>query len=321
MAKMTLAGVATAATNYVVANKISNTTYAETRNNVLGLLDKIGLMVHFDHDYTDKLAILDGDELEFGKDVEEWEFDLTLPVDHDPNGANTMAPHDPSAEAPSYSKSLGEKVIPTTVRYNNLQRAVNNAAQLGNMVANISKKQYDSLAVWKYQVKRQALADLVAKAEAATGLSIVTSIAKPVDTNTGEAFLKQVKGDVEIASDVSEGYSLNNNTLGATQGLVLVIKQGIMPSIEVDTLAGAFHEDRVLPKVEVVTIKDFGNNATGVYAMLIDRRILKYHNSSRYVLDNTNGEGGFINYFLHEEATIHTSRNCFVKVYKEPSGN
>ena len=65
-------------------------------------------------------------------------------------------------------------------------------------------------------------------------LDLVTAIAKPVDDTTGEAFIEQVLADVEVASDFSEGHSLNGNTLGGNPeaGLVLVIKQGVMPSLK-----------------------------------------------------------------------------------------
>lgn len=146
---------------------------------------------------------------------------------------------------------------------------------------------------------------------------LAQEIAKPVDTATGEAFIEQVKKDVEIAGDFSEGHSLNGNTLGVVDGgLVLVALQGIKPVLDVQVLAGAFHEGRVALPAELVTITDFGNDASGAYAILMDRRGMRSHNSYRAVRENINGEGDFLNLFFHTEWTIHISRNTFVKVYK-----
>ena len=145
---------------------------------------------------------------------------------------------------------------------------------------------------------------------------LVTSLAIPSDTQTSEAFIKQLKKDVEVASDVSEGHSLSGNTLGASGNLVLLVKQGVMPTLEVDAMSGAFHLDKIGIPAEVKVIKDFGSNATGVYAMLVDSRSVRLHNSYRAVRENMNGSGDFLNLFLHTENTAHYSRNTFLKVYK-----
>ena len=146
---------------------------------------------------------------------------------------------------------------------------------------------------------------------------LAEEIAKPVDTSTGEAFIEAVKKDVEIASDISEGHSFNGNTLGATQedGLVLFVKQGIMPSLETKTMAGAFHLDKVAIPTEVVTLPDLGSADSKIYAILMDRRGAKDFPTYRVTRENLNGDGDFMNYFRHLEDTCHFSRNCFVKVY------
>jgi len=148
-------------------------------------------------------------------------------------------------------------------------------------------------------------------------LDLVSTLAMPADTATGEAFIKQVKKDVEIANDLSEGHSLNGNALGVAEaGCVLFIKQGIMPSVDVDVLAGAFHQDNVALPAPIHIIKDFGTNANGVYAMLIDFRGARLHNGYRAVRTQENGDGDFLNYVLHTENTAFYSKNTFIKVYK-----
>lgn len=148
-------------------------------------------------------------------------------------------------------------------------------------------------------------------------LDLVTTIAKPTDTATGEAFVKQVKKDVEIAGDISEGHSLNGNTLGASQGLILAVKQGLMPSIEVDVEAGAFNGNKVAMPSEVIVLPDFGKDADEkVYAVLFDKRALRFYPTFEYSASAPNETKAYINYISHLDATAHISRNCFVKVYK-----
>lgn len=364
--KLSLAQLQTAVAQYVTENKISNATYQITRENVAALVDKIAKIFTIDTRFVDKLAIFDGEEFSYGKDIEEWQEDLILPVDYDASGSGNMAPNDPTYRPNFYSKSLGKKVFITTQRNNNLERAVHFQDQLVALVSMISKRLYDSEAAWRYEVKRELVgahcnlaeqvmttgtafatnqnygegsylkgtgtevgivvkqysngnasswADAVAKGYIIP-LDLVTGIAIPTDTATGEAFLKQVKADIEIASDISEGHSLNGNTLGVTDTLVLLVKQGVMPSLDVDTMAGAFHLDKVAIPVEIIVVKDFGSASDDVYAVLTDSRAFRLHNTYRAVREDYNGKGDFINYNLHTENTGFASRNTFFKVYK-----
>lgn len=377
----------------VTTAKLSISTFAETRDNTAGLLDKIGKIVTLDTNYEiDKLNMFDGEYLSFGKSIEEWSQDLIMIEDKDASGSGALAPHRPTYRPVFYSYTLGKKVIKTTIDYNDLERAVHFEAQFVELISMKYKRISDSMAQYRYAVKREMIAKLYAMAIAsdlgiggsasnegvlgdvadpwsavgvdafsgftlfevdntttgatpsqygkylfvknlastsaltfaqivaqgyAVKLDLVTEIAKPVDDTTGEAFIEQVKKDVEIASDSSEGHSLNGNTLGATEGLVLILKQGIMPNIEVNTWAGAFQENRVAFPTEVVVVKDFGSADDKVYGLLCDRRALRLHNTYNATRTNENGDGDFLNVFRHTEDTAYISRNAFIKFYKE----
>ena len=377
--KLSIAQLTSVISAYVTENKVSVDSFEVTRNNTVGLLDKIGKIFTIETSYVDKLARFDGEDLSFGKTVEEWASDLILPEDFDPTGATTLAPHVSTYRPVYYSYTLGRKAIPQTIRNNDIERAVHFEEQFVSIVADKTKKMYDSETMLKYGLKRQALGLLAEMcidaydsnewaasidigdsflaavavneiigveqtagqqdyepyvavkpiaisttlADALSGgylikYELISELAKPVDTSTGEAFVEQVKKDVEIASDFSEGHSLNGNTLGATpsEGLVLVLKQGIMPNVEVNVMAGAFHQDKVALPTEIITIPDFGDASAKVWGVLLDARGVKCHNSYRAVRENANAQGDFLNMFFHTENTCHVSRNTFVKVYK-----
>ena len=358
-------------------NKVSLATFNATRENTVGLLDTIGKIFTITTNFVDKLAMFDGEDLSNGKIVEEWASDLILPQDYDPSGADALAPHDSTYRPVYFSYTLGRKYIPQTIRNNDIERAVHNEEQFVSIVADKTKKMYDSEIMLKYGIKREVFGVLAAMCMSCMNSSdadatyatlsttinqnhavndhlyctgnttnygvvkaikssdnltvqaaidggyliaydLVSTLAKPVDTPTGEAFIKQLKSDVEIASDYSEGHSLNLNTLGATNqdGLVLVLKQGIMPSIEVDVQAGAFHGDKVAIPTKVVVVPNLGSADAKVWGVLIDARGLKLHNTYRAVRENINGKGDFLNMFFHTENTAFVSRNVFVKVYK-----
>ena len=356
---------------YVQEQKLSNPNFVPSFDNLVGLLDKIGKITMISQNYVDKLAILDREFLSYGKTVEEWANDLILPQDYDPEGADALAPYDPSYRPVFYSYTLGRKTFPITRRYNDVERAVHNEGEFVEIIASILKSLFDSERVWRYNVKRGILGKIAALAretsydntsaapfdeEAAysvgtyvkssttasndvfvvfnaipadsgkTSEDLVASgdlvkltsyqvISDITDTTSGEAFVEQLKKDVEIASDNSQGYSFNGNALGAAEGLVLFVKHGVMPTIDVKVLAGAFHEGRVAVPAEIIPIPDFGEGNDDVIAILMDRRGAGLHPTYRAVREQPNGKGDFLNYFLHTENTGYISRNTFVKVY------
>ena len=374
--KLSLVQFKSVLASYVDESKISVDSFSETRANTVGLLDKIGKIFTITTNFVDKLALFDGEDLSFGKTVEEWASDLILPQNYDSSGANALSPHDSTYRPVFYSYTLGRKMIPQTIRNNDIERAVHNEGQFISIIESKTKAMYDSETMLKYGIKREALGvlselclDAMDSSEAdytyattATTISaaasvcevlyctattktyvvvkpisanemtvaealadgfiipydLVSVLAKPVDTSTGEAFIEQVKKDVEIASDYSEGHSLNGNTLGATpeDGLVLVLLQGIMPSIEVQVQAGAFHNDKVALPTEIIVVPDLGQANAKVWGVLLDKRGVKCHSTYRAVRENANGDGDFLNMFFHTENTCHVSRNSFVKVYR-----
>lgn len=378
MAKLSLKQLQKVIELYVDENKIGTTdTFNATKNNIVGLIDKIGKIVTLDTTFYDKLPELDGDDLPYGKTIEEYFLDLILPVDYTLENVESQAlrfysiTHRPV----SYSYSLGRKKIPLSIPNDNIERAVNNEEQFNSITAQLVKRISDSRAVYKYGLKRELLgtfgkmcADLddilnvedtitdmttsdkfvegktyasgvegdtnvymcVKEKDFETGdtladlmnegvlitLQLVKRIAQPSTTETGENFIKQVKTDIEKASDVSEGHSLNGNTIGAEMGLKLYVKQGVLPELEVNTYAGAFNRSDLAVPAEMKVIKDFGAKApSGMYAMLVDYRGCRLHKDYEATRENFNGAGDFLNLFAHSEYTAFISRNVFVTIY------
>ena len=374
MSVTTLAQLRADLASYVNAAKINVKTWITTANNPAKVLDKIGLMRHLDQNLAkDKLRMFDGEYMDFGKTIEEWESDLTPATAYDASGSGALTPDVPGYRPTSWSYTLGRKKFKKSLYYNEYEKGVHNAAEFGVFMADFFKKLEDSFIQWRYTAKRELvgvaanrclsvqstsnpdydgvfavataqdkndvvsdsdgniylvfkdypsngatdLADAIAKGYLVK-YDLITTIAKPVDSSTGEAFIEQLKKDVEIAEDSSEGHSFNGNALGAIgEGLVLLVKHGIMPTLDVKTMAGAFHLDKVAIPTEVVPLKDFGAANAKVYAMLVDRRALRLHPTYNATRENLNGDGDFLNIFRHTENTAFISNNAFIKVYKE----
>lgn len=366
MAQLTLEELQTIVEEYVDENKLAVSTFNETRENIVGLLDKIGKIVTLDTTFVDKLSELDGDNLPYGKTIEEWYQDLILPVDFsgDLEGTGALKFYSPTYRPVAYSYTFGRKYIPESIPNDNIERAVNNYDQFNSIINTEYKRLQDSKAIFKYGLKRQLLgtfADLavaqrtnattytasstaitegstytngstyavaVKSASASSStftsliedgtlipLDIVETIATPTDADTGEAFLIALKKAIEKAEDVSEGYSLNGNTIGTGEGLRLYVSQGVLPNLEVTTYAGAFNLNQITPSVRAKVIKDFGSSTSGVFAILIDSRAVRLHSDYDAIRENFNGLGDFLNLFYHVEYTGYISRNAFVKVF------
>ena len=315
MAKMTISGLQTLTQKYVAAAKQAG-TWTNSSDNLYKAVDKIGKMVMIDGQFIDKLPELDGDELPLGKTIEEYFIDLTLPEAYGTiiNAAGAdKAPALPTVENCSYSYSLGREKIKTTVPYDNVERAARSVEDASNMITKILERLNNSYEMFKFAAKKQLLGNAADKAVTA---KLVTTIAKPVDTATSEAFIKQIKQDVESASFPNEG-GLNASLIGAAPELVLYVKKGVMPIVEVDALAGAFNEGRLAIPAKIKVVDDFGTMTnTGVYAILVDPRGIKLHRDYHAIRQSENADGDFINYVDHSEHTGFISKNVFIKAYK-----
>lgn len=311
--KMTLENLKAFATAYVNAQKQAG-SWVESRDNLYKALDKIGLMINLSGRYEDKLPELDGTELPLGKTIEEYFLDLTLPenFDFENSGENALKPYLPSVGEVSYSYTLGRKVIPTTVPYNNVERAAINAEAAGNMIADISAKLAASYKIYTYACKKQLLGNVAKKAETA---GLTESVGIISDTASGEAFIKKVKTDIESAMFAHQG-GLANALIGEAEAndLVLYVKKGVMPVIEVDVEAGAFNGTKVALPVRIKVVDDFGDQ-DNVTAMLVDTRGVKLHRGYHAVRTQENAYGDFTNIFDHSEHTGFISKYTFVKVY------
>lgn len=315
---MTIDGLKQFTKTYVDASKQAGVWNAST-DNLIKAIDKIGKMVTIDGNYGDKLPELEGDKLPLGRTIEEWFIDLTLPSNfEDPHKEgfkpeDTLKPYFPTTEDCYYSYDLGKNTIATSVSYDDVEKACLTSEDSANITAKSIERLEQSYQTARYAEKRQLLGNMATKAIAA---GCFERVSKPVDTETSEAFIKSLKNAVEVASDINEGNTIGGVTAGASPALTLYLKQGIMSSIEVDALAGSFHQEKLAIPANIKVIKDFGDADNKIFAILVDPRGVKLHNSYVAVRDQLNGLGDFYNLFKHYSDTGFISKSTFVKVYQ-----
>ena len=311
MAKMTIEGLETFVKTYVAAGKQAGAWVSST-DNLLKLQDKIGKQVTLDGSFQDKLPELSGDELPLGKTIEEWMIDLTLPSDFDATGKDNDKPAYPTVEDVAYSYTLGRKKIKTSVPSDTVERAALTAEGAATMTGKIMERIQNSQSLYEYNLKKQLLANMVDKAA-----GNATVVALPNTTENAEKAIIAIKSAVEDASFAHEGDSLTAGALiGASPELVLYVKKGFMPQVEVNAFAGAFNKADLAIPATIKVVDDIPCTDTKVWGVLIDPRGVKLHTGYKAMRSHENADGDFVNYTLHSEFTGFISKYTFVRVFK-----
>lgn len=280
MAELTKEKLKELAGSYVDASKQVADKFTATTDEFTKTLTKIGEMVTVYLPHVDKLPELNGNDLPFGEVIEEFMVNDFLPEDYtyEDGGVVKSSPR-PTFDQAAYSLPLTDKKFELGIPYSQFQRVSLDAGAYANLVASSLSTLDSSYNAWNYACKRQLLGNVSEKVFADDTISdrCGSWILPPEDTASGEAFIKEVKKICEIASDMND-HNLAGHTCAGAPSLKLYIKQGVIPSLEVDTLAGAFNAEKLAVPAEIKTILDFGNVDNGVFAILIDPRGIKLKN-------------------------------------------
>ena len=283
-------------------------TFAAVINDTTGLVEKCMDQICLNQLFTDKLPELDGDEKEFGAYVEEYGMGLLVPkaatslVDGQSYGVPYYAP---AVQGTFHSWKLPEYIVAGSTSYNKYKSSMKSPEAYASFVSSVLKQMIDSYNQARYEEKKELLG------WAANNVAVKQILAKPVDTVSGETFIKKIKDIAEEASfarDITVGEK--TITLGAAEGLTLYLNKGIMSSLEVDTLAGAFNkEDLAMP----VTIKvvDFGANGMGTnkaYGLIVDNRAIKLFPNRNTVGEDVNAYHDFVTVSRHVIDTPFVSK-------------
>ena len=312
---LTIETLKTAAAKYVDATKQLQSNFVPTVDDFTKTVCKIGEMKTLYLPHVDKLPELSGDNLPFGETIEEFMVNDFLPSDfvYQDGAPKKNAKRATFAEA-VYSYPMKEQLWELGVPRDQFRRVSLGERSFGDLIASTLSTLDSSANAWNYAAKRQLLGN--AALEAAKIAGCKTEIAKPTDTATGEAFIKAVKACVEVASDMNNG-NLAQHTAAAAPSLTLYIMQGVMPSIEVDTMAGAFNEAKLAIPATVKTVLDFGTASdSGVYAILVDSRAIKLHDDILTVTSDYEGRMDQDNFYRHQKQTGFISKYGYIHVFK-----
>jgi len=328
--KMDKTKLASAAATYVDATKQTNATYSGNVESLCKMITKIGAQVTLEGFYEDKLEELDSFDLPLGTTIEEHFKNLILPAAFTQGttaSTEDVANYVPQYlnviyENPAYNYSLGKQRFVATKPMNNFERACINSTVAGNLIADDLDCLQKSRSMWKYAIKKQLLGNAIAKADT---LGKVVEVPQISTSDDGEDWILAIKNAVEEATFAHDEVIAKEGSpavdvkafIGSTPSLTLYVKKGVLSSLQVRTLAGAFNPQELNLGVKVKIVDDFGNTDLDNYVgILVDDRAIRLHMHDNSVYAEPQYANQQVTTYAFEEYTGFISKFCFMRAIK-----
>ena len=322
--KATLATISEFAKAYAVASKSGNTTFSLTKNELCGAVDKIGEMITLKGSFDDDLPFMDGAELPYGRTVEEYFRALArgaLYEGADKEGPKVNVPEFIPYEKCAYSTKLDRVKFKSSTQGDELADACINEAAFAELVAGEQEEITDQKSIYKFNIKKAALGNVIAKCRAATNAAqLVETVKDPAQMTAEEAetFITNLKILAKKLRFANEGNNLGNCLIGGSKNvkLRLVVKVGVLDQLDKLAKAGAFHDQYfdLTTVYDIDEVDDFGSD-TKALALVLDPRSVKVKPWLDRTYSYVNGDGDFMSTVNHYGVTIFTSLYTPFHVY------
>lgn len=322
--KATLATVSAFAKAYAKETNSGNTTFTLTKNELVGAVDKIGEMITIKGSYDDDLKWMDGNNLATGRIVEEYFRAIakaSLYEGADKEGPKVNVPEFIPYEKCAYSYPLDRVKFKSSTQGDALASACINEAAFADLVAGESQEISDQKSIYKFNIKKAALANVIAKARAATNAAnMVETIKNPSEMTADEAesFITNLKIYAKKVKFANEGNNLGNCLIGGMKDVKprLVVKVGVLDNLDKLAKAGAFHDEYfdLTKRYDIDEVDDFGSDTKAI-AMVVDPRSIKVKPYVDRTYSYVNGDGDFMSTVNHFGVNIYTSLYTAVHVF------
>ena len=322
--KATLATVQAFAKAYADATKSGNTTFTLTKNQLVGAVDKIGEMITIKGSYDDDLKWMDGSNLATGRIVEEYFRAIakaSLYEGADKEGPKVNVPEFIPYEKCAYSYPLDRVKFKSSTQGDALASACIDEAAFADLVAGETQEISDQKSIYKFNIKKAALANVIAKARAATNkANLVETIKDPsaMTADEAETFITNLKIYAKKVKFANEGNNLGNCLIGGMKDVKprLVVKVGVLDNLDKLAKAGAFHDEYfdLTSRYDIDEVDDFGTDTKAI-AMVVDPRSIKIKPYVDRTYSYVNGDGDFMSTVNHFGVNIYTSLYTAVHVF------
>ena len=322
--KATLTTIQEFAKAYAVASKSGSTTFSLTKNELCGAVDKIGEMITLKGVFDDDLTFMDGAELPLGRTVEEYFRALakaSLYEGADKEGAKVVVPEFLPYEKCAYSTKLERIKFKSSTQGDALADACISEAAFANLVAGEQEEISDQKSIYKFNIKKAALGNVIAKCRAATNAAqLVETVKDPalMTAEEAETLITNLKTLAKKLRFANEGNNLGNCLIGGSKNvkLRLVVKVGVLDQLDKLAKAGAFHDQYfdLTTAYDIDEVDDFGSDTKAI-ALVLDPRSVKVKPWLDRTYSYVNGDGDFMSTVNHYGVTIFTSLYTPFHVY------
>lgn len=273
------------------------------------MLNRIGLTLFRAPRTRNKLARFFSGSMEWGEFIQETA--VNIPKAKTYLGGKTIADLEPCEPNP-YCKEITESVThyharnrkefyKRTIWPNQLKPAFTGDGGFNTLIDIIISSLYDANAadtyIWTKRVFHEYITQSVVPLKAAQ----VVQIAPVTDDVTARNFIRALKLAALRLGDNTQAY----NPSGIVQytdpaDMVLFVKRDMLPTIQVDTLTGAFHEEYLTDALTgMIVLDDFGDPASPIVAALVDKDFFMIYQNMQEFTTLYNPEGLYWNYWLH----------------------
>ena len=322
--KATLATISEFAKAYAVASKSGNTTFNLTKNELCGAVDKIGDMITLKGSYDDDLPFMDGAELPLGRTVEEYFRALakaSLYEGADKEGPKVNVPEFIPYEKCAYSTKLERVKFKSSTQGDELADACINEAAFAELVAGEQEEITDQKSIYKFNIKKAALGNVIAKCRAATNAAkLVTTVKDPSQMTADEAetLITNLLVYAKSIEFPTEGNNLGNCLIGGLTGIKprLVAKLSVLEALDRLAKAGSFHDEYfdLSKRYDIEEVDDFASD-TKALILVVDPRMVIVKPYLDRTYSYVNGDGDFMTTVNHFGCTIFNSLYTAVHVW------
>lgn len=272
------------------------------------LFHKIGLTLVQTALFTNKLARFKSGRVLTGQDVEdifvhsfraaEGKYDKEGGAGT--NGINPFKRRNYQDVAVYYYRMQRQDKYVCTIYRDDVIRAFNSTAALESFITAQFNSMYTGAEYDEYEHMKKLLADGI---KAGDFYDYLVPEITGDDAAMMTACKKFVKAVKKAVKDVSYPSTLYNpahvKTATAAGRLVLFINKDVGTHVDVDLYSQIFGPEYAKMGVEVVEVDNFGDDATGTYAVLVDRDWFKVFDVKNEMTQLFNPDGLYTNYWLH----------------------
>lgn len=292
------------------------------------LINRIGKVIVASKMYSNPWAVFKKGYLEFGETVEEIFVNIAKPFQYDPETASAkyMAREIPDVRTAFHPMNY-QKYYKNTIQQEDLRQAFMSWAGVNELISKIISSMYTGAAYDEFQVMKYLLARRILNGQIKP-VTVLTVSRQTTEDNIST--IKGVSNDMEFMSPDYNMAAVPNPSPKDEQYLIMSSKFDAIADVSV--LAMAFNMDKADFLGHKILVDSFGKIDTArlailfagdptyeeisaddlkaldaVPAVLVSRDYFQIFDNLERVADDFNGEGLYMQYWLHVWKTFSTS--------------